>query len=201
MICGDALERGARSLSAAVALAFLIAFLIACGSEDPPAPTPESSTAETPEQEAGEPAPTDPNAIVPMTEEDKKRLAERMAARPRKTRVYDKFEFREGDEITESGFPDEVPLYPNAKATREVAQEEMGLLGSFESGDSADDIYGFYLEKLTAGGWEIEVDISAGGLNMLKAKREGRTVTVMIPGGTGDRTNFTVAYAYWTPPT
>jgi hypothetical protein len=90
-----------------------------------------------------------------------------------------------------SSFPTDVPVYPGARPTGNVAAGGRGALVTFESSDPPQKIFGFYRDGLTSLDWTIDSEVSFGGQGVLTASKDDRTASVAIVGA-GSATQIVV---------
>ncbi len=83
------------------------------------------------------------------------------------------------DNIAEK-FPRDVPLLPDAKILISHPLAEKGLMLSYETEKGGEQTYRYYKSGLLDNGWNIESDIEAAGVRMLKARKGDRTTSVSL---------------------
>ncbi len=136
---------------------------LGCGSEEtrPTAP-PAAAPAATPPREAPAAAPA-AGAVVP--------------APPQEVLEW------KGD--LPSDFPSDVPQYPDSKVTSVQGSNDLGLVVSFDSADTVENVAKYYADSLAAMGWQTQTQEDAEG-TMILGDKEGKTLRVLIlPGGQG----------------
>jgi hypothetical protein len=79
-------------------------------------------------------------------------------------------------------FPRDVPVYPGAVAQAAFARSAEGMLVSFRSSDSKEEVFEFYASELESSGWEIEGEMEVGGQRMLTAVKQDRQAVLTIMG-------------------
>lgn len=81
-------------------------------------------------------------------------------------------------------WPSDVPVYEGAKvqytASTNPANGRPGNMMVLQSTDASDDVYAFYQQALVDNGWTVESQANAAGANTLVAKKEGRTVSLLV---------------------
>lgn len=92
--------------------------------------------------------------------------------------------FGEGSELP-TDFPDDVPLFPDAKVTGSMSVAEEGRMVKLRAEAGGADVLAFYRRELEAQGWQIEAEMDLGGQRMLTAGKDERIVSVQILGGDG----------------
>lgn len=132
---------------------------IACGGEQRPA---EGTPAPEP------PPPTGPVTARTVAPEDE---------------VFEAEKGREGQLPT--GFPDDVPLYANARPLSSMATAEHGTAVSLHSSDPADAVFAWYREHYAQQGWTIEHESQSGGRSTVVARKGNRVSSVVIQGVQG----------------
>jgi len=91
-------------------------------------------------------------------------------------------------------FPDDVPLYPEAKVVGSMQVEESGRLLTLTTGDAPEKVMSFYRGKLESDGWQVESEMNMGGQRMLAAVKDERTVAVQaMEEESGSRVLLTVS--------
>lgn len=78
-------------------------------------------------------------------------------------------------------FPDDVPSYPESTPVRSVRQKSGRLMARFMTADGPANVLDYYREELVEKGWDLEVARNAEGINLLKAGKAGRSLSLMIP--------------------
>jgi hypothetical protein len=79
-------------------------------------------------------------------------------------------------------FPDDVPLYGDAKPMSSVASVESGTVVSMRTQDPADRVFAWYQERYAAQGWEIEHEAVERGRSLIAARKGNRLSSVVITG-------------------
>ena len=170
----------ARFLLACLAPALALA--LACSSEEraaarasesPPAaeaPDEEPAPDEAPEAAAA-PAPP-PGPVVART-------------LTRKGEIFEA-EYGKADQLP-TDFPDDVPLYGNARPMASMAAPGRGTIVNLRSSDPPADVFAWYQEHYQAQGWEIEHAKQEHARSTVVARKGNRVSSVVItaiPGAT-----------------
>lgn len=158
-----------RPLSA-LWLALAVALPLACGGDERTVETEEGS--------------------VTVTEEDE---GVRMEATGREG---ERIESRFGGDVEIEDFPDDLPLYPGARATASVSAEGKGDMVTLETGDGPSEIFEFYREQLRDQGWKIEGETTFGGQHMLAAAKQDRRASVVITGSEGEASQIMLTVGF-----
>ncbi len=80
-----------------------------------------------------------------------------------------------------SGFPDDVPVYPNAESAGGLAVGGEGAAVAFVTPDDAGVVFAFYTRALEAQGWELDTRSMEPGLqDRLSAVKDSRTLWITI---------------------
>jgi hypothetical protein len=170
-------------------------FILACGSDEAPAPATKPATTD---KAAAQPADAVPPPETPSNVTVDERDAE---GNPVRFSGIDgrgeKFEASIGDDVKVPGsFPTDVPLYPGAKPMAAMSAAAEGMMVTFKSVDSQQEIYEFYQSKLAEQGWEVTEGESFGGQLALEGAKSSRKVNVNISGTKGDaRLSLIVTHA------
>ena len=91
------------------------------------------------------------------------------------------------------GFPKDVPIYPGATVASSVKQAKQFTV-MLKAGDGVAKVADHYAAKLKENGWEIETTVNMAEGRMFAAKKDNRTVSVMIvPEGGKAVATLTVA--------
>lgn len=154
----------------ALACALLLALVAGCGDSEPePAPPPS---------ESGKAAPAPPGG-GPLGQ-----AAPAPAAK-----------VGEAGTMPED-FPEDLPIYPEARSTRWMSDEGSGTLVVFEVDGDPTAIYEFFTAELPGAGWELESHAASAVHWTVVAAKSGRTARISIvssPEGGGAQ--FAVAVA------
>ena len=155
-------------------LPFVLALALACTGEEPapPAPPPEPEAA-APSEPESEPEPAPAPDAEPEPEP------------PRITRTITpdgkvfEAEYRKEGELP-SNFPDDVPLYGNARPLGSMSSPQHGAIVNLRSSDPPESVFAWYQERYVDQGWEIE---------MAKEERGRRTIVSPHASQCGTRRN------------
>ena len=158
----------------------LVVLALACGGEEhaaaPPEPSAPEATAEAP---AAEPAPA-PEAAPPAPS----------GAVVARTRTPDgevfEAEYGKADQLP-TDFPDDVPLYGNARPLSSLSAPEHGAIVNLRSTDPAEQVFAWYREHYAQQGWTVEVAKQERARSMVVARKGNRVSSVVItaiPGAT-----------------
>ncbi len=83
-----------------------------------------------------------------------------------------------------SDWPTDVPVYEGAdvqySGSQNPANGRPGHMMVMQSTDSSEDVYAFYKQELVNNGWTVESQANAAGASTLVAKKEGRTVSLLV---------------------
>jgi hypothetical protein len=79
-------------------------------------------------------------------------------------------------------FPQDVPLFPGAKVARASGTVDLGLVVSFETGESVETVTSFYVDGFAAQGWSTNLHESPEGRAVF-ANKEGRTAAAVVTEG------------------
>jgi len=178
--------RGLRRLLARFLLACLapaLALALACSGEErtaaapapeePPAaeqPDEEPAPAEAPETSATPAPPPGPVVARTVTPEGE---------------VFEA-EYGKADQLP-TDFPDDVPLYGNARPMASMAAPGRGTIVNLRSSDPPADVFAWYQEQYLAQGWEIEHAKQEHARSTVVARKGNRVSSVVItaiPGAT-----------------
>jgi hypothetical protein len=91
------------------------------------------------------------------------------------------------------GFPDDLPLYPDATVLSAMSQGTSGGMVKLQTEDAIERVYEFYDAKLRAGGWEIDGSVTTPEARMISGKKGKRKVSMMM-GGSKGKSSITVIY-------
>ncbi|HSJ99518.1 MAG TPA: hypothetical protein VLC53_20745 [Myxococcota bacterium] len=166
--------RPLRSLAPLTALALVLA----CGSEsrvaeapepaEPPAEAPAPAPAEAEAPDAAPPAPSGPVVHRTVTPDGQ---------------VFEA-EYGKADQLP-SDFPDDVPLYANARPLASMASPSHGTVVNLRSADTPAQVFAWYQEHYAAQGWEIEQAREEHARSTLVARKGNRVSSVVIMGVPG----------------
>jgi hypothetical protein len=95
-------------------------------------------------------------------------------------------EYGKADQLP-SDFPDDVPLYANARPLSSMASRDHGTVVNLRSADPPAAVYAWYREHYAAQGWEIEQareDRARSTLVARKGNRVSSIVITSVPGAT-----------------
>jgi hypothetical protein len=93
-----------------------------------------------------------------------------------------------GDVKVPDGFPRDVPVYPGISLQAASATPD-GFLIYGQSGDSAQQVADFYVDRMVADGWTKESEASQENvMRMLTFTKEGRNAAVNVITGDGGTT-------------
>ncbi|MFP8879608.1 MAG: hypothetical protein VCE43_09250 [Myxococcota bacterium] len=166
----------ARWAAVGIALSFL--FLVACGSDETPAP------ADKPAATQAKPPPPEIPSNVSVEERDAAGNPIRFSGTDGRGNT---FEASIGDDAkVPSSFPTDVPLYPGAKTMAAMTAAGEGTMVTFKTMESQQKIYEFYQNELGEQGWKVGEEENFGGQLGLVALKDTRKVTVTISGTRGD---------------
>ena len=84
-----------------------------------------------------------------------------------------------------SNFPDDVPLYGNAKPLSSMAAPAHGTVVNLRTADTPEQVFAWYREHYAQQGWEIEQQIEERGRSMVLARKGNRVSSVVIMGVPG----------------
>jgi hypothetical protein len=87
-------------------------------------------------------------------------------------------QFGENAEVPD-GFPEDVPVYPDAKVLGSMVTGE-GTVLTLRTADDSKKVTAFYHEKLSEQGWSLASEIDLGGQHMLAIEKEERSGAVQI---------------------
>ncbi|MEB2343525.1 MAG: hypothetical protein OZ948_02160 [Deltaproteobacteria bacterium] len=171
--------RSVRSLAPLAALALALA--LACGARDrgaapaPAAPAPEPIAASPapavePPAPAAAPTPAPAGPVVTRTVLPDGQVFEA--------------EYGKADQLP-TGFPDDVPLYGNARPLSSMAAPDHGTVVNLRSPDPPADLFAWYQEHYLAQGWEIELAKEEHARSTLVARKGNRVSSVVITGVPG----------------
>jgi len=157
-------------------LPFVLALALACTGEEPapPAPPPEPEAA-APSEPESEPEPAPAPDAEPEPEP------------PRITRTITpdgkvfEAEYRKEGELP-SNFPDDVPLYGNARPLGSMSSPQHGAIVNLRSSDPPESVFAWYQERYVDQGWEIEMAKEERGRRTIVARKGNRVSSVVITG-------------------
>jgi hypothetical protein len=95
-------------------------------------------------------------------------------------------EFGEDARIPD-GFPDDVPVYPDARVVGGMVAGEGGML-TLQTGDDLEEVADFYGEKLAKEGWSLGPPIDLSDRRLLPFEKGGRSGAVQISREASDTT-------------
>jgi hypothetical protein len=152
---------------------------LACGddeSTDPPPAPPEVPTGAA--EPTGEPDAEAPVAVEPQAEG----TVVARTVTPDGT-VFEAEYGREGQ--LPRDFPEDVPLYGNAKPLSSVATPEHGTVVNLRSSDAPEALFDWYRSRYVEQGWEIEHEKAERGRSTVVARKGNRVSSVVIMGVPG----------------
>jgi hypothetical protein len=98
-----------------------------------------------------------------------------------KTQDGESFDAQIGGDVTlPSALSGEVPPYPGSVATSAMEIDGGAAIAALDTKDSSDKVIAFYREKLVAGGWTIDDELSVGRGTVFTAKKGDRKVVVSV---------------------
>lgn len=154
----------------------VLALALACTDEEPAAPA-----------EPEPPAPEAAEAPAPPEPEPESAAAPAEPASPRITRtvmpdgqVFEA-EFRKEGELP-SDFPEDVPLYGNARPLSSMSSPQHGAIVNLRSADPPEDVFTWYRDHYAEEGWEIEVAKEERARRTIVARKGNRVSSVVITG-------------------
>jgi len=165
-----------RSLTPLAAL--LLA--LACGGQ-------ERSAARAPEEPAAEPP---AEAPAPAEEPDAAATAPAEPTGPVVARTVTpdgevfEAEYGQADQLP-TDFPDDVPLYGNARPLSSMAAPNRGTVVNLRSSDTPEQMFAWYQEHYAAQGWQIEHAKEEHARSTLVARKGNRVSSVVILGVPG----------------
>jgi len=168
-----------------IAVLAMAAAVMACGSDETPAPA-EKPAAATPKMAAKATPPPAPDipSNVSVAERDAEGNPIRFSGTDGSGNA---FEASIGDDAkVPSAFPADIPLYPGAKPMAAMVAGGEGQMVTFKTQDAQQKIYEHYQTELKAQGWEIGDEQSFGGQLALVGTKDKRKLTVSISGTQGD---------------
>lgn len=168
----------ARSVRSLAPLAVL-ALALACSAQDrrtaqaPAEPEPEPAaeapaSAADPQAPPAAPAPSGPvmtRTVMPNGE------------------VFEA-EFGKADQLP-TDFPDDVPLYGNARPLASMAAPSHGMVVTLRSTDTPAQLFAWYQEHYQSQGWEIEHAKEERARSTLVARKGNRVSSIVIQGVPG----------------
>jgi hypothetical protein len=93
-------------------------------------------------------------------------------------------EFGKADQLP-SDFPDDVPLYGNARPMSSLASREHGTVVNLRSSDPPAQVFAWYRDHYAQQGWEIEHASEAHARSTVVARKGNRVSSVVIQGVPG----------------
>ncbi len=84
-----------------------------------------------------------------------------------------------------SNFPDDVPLYGNAKPLSSMAAPAHGTVVNLRTADTPEQVFAWYRDHYAQQGWEIEQQIEDRGRSTILARKGNRVSSVVIMGVPG----------------
>jgi hypothetical protein len=135
--------------------------------EEPAAETTAPPAAE-PESPAAAPAPSGPVVARTVTPDGE---------------VFEA-EYGKADQLP-TDFPDDVPLYGNARPLSSMAAPDRGTVVNLRSSDSAAEMFAWYQQQYAAQGWEIEHAKQEHARSTLVARKGNRVSSIVILGVPG----------------
>ncbi len=88
-------------------------------------------------------------------------------------------------------YPAGIPAYPDAKLVGMLKTDQKNFQAHYETGDKADDVYGFFLKKFSGDGWQLVQEVKMPPSFTLMGKKGQQTVNVIISGEEA-KSNFMV---------
>jgi hypothetical protein len=165
-----------------VPLALALPLALACsGEERAAAPEPEAPPAAASSDEESAPAEAPEAAATPAPPPGP------VVARTltRKGEIFEA-EYGKADQLP-TDFPDDVPLYGNARPMASMAAPGRGTIVNLRSSDPPADVFAWYQEHYQAQGWEIEHAKQEHARSTVVARKGNRVSSVVItaiPGAT-----------------
>jgi len=168
--------RPCRSLAPLVA----VVLALACGGQDrcaakgpigPAAKLPAEAPAPAEEPDAAAAEPTEPSGPV---------VARTLTP---DGEVFEA-EYGKADQLP-TDFPDDVPLYGNARPLSSMAAPSRGTVVNLRSSDTPAQMFAWYQEQYVAQGWEIEQAKEEHARSTLVARKGNRVSSVVILGVPG----------------
>jgi hypothetical protein len=147
----------------------------------------ERDAAQSPAEPAGEPAAEAPApdeapdaAAAPPAEPEGPVVARTLTP---DGEVFEAEYGKEGQLPTD--FPDDVPLYGNAKPLSSMAAPNHGTVVNLRTSDPPERMFAWYQEQYAAQGWEIELAREEHARSTLVARKGNRISSVVILGVPG----------------
>lgn len=84
-----------------------------------------------------------------------------------------------------SNFPDDVPLYGNAKPLSSMSAPAHGTVVNLRTADAPEQVFDWYKARYAAQGWAIEKQLEERGRSTLVARKGNRVSSVVIMGVPG----------------
>ena len=85
-----------------------------------------------------------------------------------------------GKIILPTGFPTDVPLYPNAKTTSSNQTPEGTYTLALETTDTSEQVSSYYKTELPQAGWATEEPETVAGVILFSGKKNNRTISLQI---------------------
>ena len=93
------------------------------------------------------------------------------------------------------GFPEDVPVFPNATLTSSVSSPAIGTMLTYQVEESPEEVHAFYRRELLDDGWTIESEMNIGGQFMVSFDKERRKASVAITRDASKGTKITLTIA------
>ncbi len=84
-----------------------------------------------------------------------------------------------------SDFPDDVPLYGNAKPLASMSAPAHGTVVNLRTADTPEQVFAWYQAHYAQQGWEIEQQLAERGRSTISARKGNRVSSVVIMGVPG----------------
>jgi hypothetical protein len=167
-----------RPLASLLPLAAALALALACKGDERVADAPE------PEPRAETPAPVDEPepAAAPAEPAAPQGPVVRRTVTP-DGRIFEA-EYGKADQLP-TDFPDDVPLYGNARPLSSMASPTHGTIVNLRSADTPAQVFAWYREHYAEQGWEIEQAREERARSTLVARKGNRVSSVVISGVPG----------------
>lgn len=158
----------------------LLLVSLACGGDDAP-PVEPPAAAEPPAAEAPAPDASD----EPVRVEVEERIEGTVVARTL-TPDGEIFEAEYGrEDQLPSNFPEDVPLYGNARPLSSMAAPAHGTVVNLRTADAPDRVFAWYQSHYAEQGWEIEQQLEERGRSTILARKGNRVSSIVITGVPG----------------
>lgn len=158
----------------------LLLISLACGGDDA-LPVDPPATEEPPASEATAPDAPDEPARVDVEERSDGTVVARTL-----TPDGEIFEAEYGRENPlPSNFPDDVPLYGNARPLSSMAAPAHGIIVNLRTADAPQQVFTWYQAHYAQQGWELEQQIEERGRSTILARKGNRVSSVVIMGVPG----------------